>query len=153
MKTKKAQPDPQKHSRDCSICAHRDRDDIEREFCEWKPIAAIAKARRIPRAALYRHANAKGLFEKRGRNVKAALSKIIEHCDRVHVTAAAVISAIAAYAKINSETGEWVDRVEDLSARRNLEQFDKMTQGEMLEYARSGKFPEWWNSYPVSDTR
>jgi hypothetical protein len=153
MKKTKTPPDPQKHSRDCGICAHRDRDEIEREFVEWRPIAAIAKARKIPRASLYRHVHATGLFEKRGRNVKAALAKIIERCDRVHVTSAAVISAIAAYAKINSETGEWIDKIEDVNARGNMEKFDKMTQGEMLKYAQTGELPEWWNSSPLSGTR
>jgi predicted DNA-binding ribbon-helix-helix protein len=153
MKTRNAQPDRQKHSRDCSICAHRDRDQIEREFCEWKPIAAIAKERKISRTSLYRHIHATGLLEKRSRNIKSALSRVIERGYNVHVTAAALISAISAFAKINSETGEWIDKTEDVNAGRNLAQFDRMTQGEMLEYARSGKLPEWWNPSAPDGTR
>ncbi len=153
MNTKKAQPDPQKHSRDCSICRRRDRDEIEREFVEWRPIAAIAKARKISRTSLYRHIHAKGLFEKRSRNVKAVLERVIENGRDAHVTAAALISAVTAYAKINSETGEWIDKIEDVNARRNIEKFDKFTQGDLLKYAQTGELPEWWNPYPVSGTQ
>lgn len=133
-----------RHERDCRVCAHRDREDIEREFCEWKPIAAIAKARRIPRASLYRHVRAMGLFDKRDRNVKAALARFIERGHNVHVTAAAYISAIQAYAKINAE-GEWIDKTENVTATKNLAQFDRMTVGEMRKYAETGELPEWWN--------
>ncbi|HXZ12553.1 MAG TPA: hypothetical protein VEG64_09190, partial [Candidatus Sulfotelmatobacter sp.] len=103
MKRKKETPvNAARHERDCRICAHRDREDIEREFCEWKPVAAIAKARRIPRASLYRHVRAVGLLDKRDRNIKAALARFIERGHAVHITAAAYISAIQAYAKINA---------------------------------------------------
>jgi hypothetical protein len=139
MKTKNRAADPERHSRDCSICAHRDRHEI-------------AKARRIPRTSLYRHLHATGLFDKRDRNIKSALAAFIERGYKVHITAASFISAIQAYAKINAE-GQWVDKTEDVNASRNLALFDRMTQGEMLEYARSGKLPEWWSSYPVSGTR
>jgi hypothetical protein len=144
--------DVKRHSRDCSICAHPDREEIEREFCDWKPLAAIAKTRRIPRASLYRHVHATGLFDKRDRNVKAALAALIERGYNVRVTAAALISAITAYAKINAE-GQWIDKTEEVNASKNLALFDRMTQGEMLKYAQTGELPEWWNSNPVSGTR
>lgn len=144
--------DVKRHSRDCSICAHPDREEIEREFCDWKPLAAIAKTRRIPRASLYRHVHATGLFDKRDRNVKAALAALIERGYNVRGTAAALISAITAYAKINAE-GQWIDKTEEVNASKNLALFDRMTQGEMLKYAQTGELPEWWNSNPVSGTR
>jgi hypothetical protein len=137
--------DIKRHSRECGICAHPDRAEIEREFCDWKPLAAIAKARNIPRASLYRHIHATWLFEKRDRNIKGALARFIERGYNVHVTGASFISAIQAYAKINAE-GEWVDKQENVVVATNLAQFDRMTRGEMLEYARSGKLPEWWHS-------
>jgi hypothetical protein len=137
--------DVQRHSRECGICARPDREEIEREFCEWKPIAAIAKARRIPRASLYRHIHGVGLFDKRDRNIKAALAKFIERGHNVHITAGSLISAIQAYAKINAQ-GEWVDKQENVTAAKNLALFDRMTQGEMLKYAQTGELPEWWNS-------
>ncbi len=153
MKTKSKAANPERHSRDCSICSHRDRDEIEREFIEWRPLASIAKARKISRTSFYRHIHATGLLEKRSRNIKSALSRVIERGYNVHVTAAALISAITAYSKINAETGEWIDKTEDVNAGRNLAQFDRMTQGEMLEYARSGKLPEWWNPSAPDGTR
>src|SRR5271156_164690 len=127
----KARVDIKRHSRDCSVCAHLDCEEIERDFSEWKPLTAIAKERQIPRASLYRHVHAAGLFEKRDRNIKAALAKFIERGFNVHVTAASFVSAVQAYAKINTE-GEWVDKKEDVTAPRNLALFDRMTRGEML---------------------
>ena len=52
---------------------------------------------------MYRHAHAFGLFEKRKRNVRAALERIIEKAGDVEVTAAAVVTAVQAYAKINTQ--------------------------------------------------
>ena len=145
MKRKKVKAvDVERHSRDCRICAHADREEIDCEFCEWKPIAAIAKSRRIPRASLYRHIHAVGLFEKRDRDIKAALARIIERGHNVRVTPASLISAIQAYAKINAE-GQWVDKQENMTATKNLALFDRMTRGEMLKYAQTGELPEWWH--------
>jgi hypothetical protein len=54
------------------------------------------------RASIYRHAHARGLFEKRQRNVRAALERIIEKAGEVDVTAAAVVSAVQVYSRINA---------------------------------------------------
>jgi hypothetical protein len=141
--------DIERHSRECRICAHPDRDEIEREFCEWKALTTIARERRISRAAFYRHVRALGLFDRRDRNIKAALANFIERGSTVKVTAASFVAAIQAYSKINA-AGEWVDKNEDVNATHNLALFDKMTRGEMLRYAQTGELPEWWSS---GDTR
>jgi hypothetical protein len=144
MKTKKAQPDPDRHSRDCSICAHRDRDSIEQEFCAWKPAEVIARERKISRAAFYRHVRAMGLLARRDRNVKGALAGFIERGYRVRVTASSFIAAITAYSKINAE-GEWIDKLEDVRATKNLSQLERMTRGEMARYIAKNELPEWWD--------
>ena len=141
---KNAAVDPERHSRECSVCLHPSREEIEREFCEWKPAATISRERKITRQALYKHVRAVGLFEKRDRNIKAALGRFIERGYRVRVTASAFIAAITAYTKINAE-GEWVDKQENVNATRNLALFDRMTNGELLKYAETGQLPEWWN--------
>jgi len=46
------------------------------------------------RASVYRHAHAFSLFEKRSRNVRAALERIIEKAGEVEVTSSAVVSAV-----------------------------------------------------------
>ena len=67
-----------RHAAECKICAHPLKEEIEREFINWRSPASIAKQYRLRnRASVYRHAHAMGLFAKRQRNVRAALEKII----------------------------------------------------------------------------
>lgn len=122
-------------------CAHPQLDEIEGAFVSWRsPIAIAAEFGLKDRASIYRHASALGLFEKRQRNVRAALEKIIERAGDVDVTASAVVAAIQAYSKINSD-GEWIDRSEDISLR---DQFARMTPEELESYAHSGELPDWF---------
>jgi hypothetical protein len=94
------------------------------------------------RSTLCRHAHALGLFSKRQRNVRAALEKIIERAGEVEVNATAVVSAVAAYSRLNA-AGQWVER----SERIDLNQlFDRMTALELEQYARDGKLPDWFTS-------
>jgi hypothetical protein len=130
-----------RHSRNCTICARRDREEIEAEFISWTGVKAIAKRFGIKdRTAIYRHANAIGLFAKRQRNVRAALEKIIERAAEVEVTSAAVVAAVQAYAKINSQ-GHWIERIERVSMN---DLFDRMTREELDAYARNGVLPSWF---------
>jgi len=92
-----------RHKRNCTICAHPQCEEIERDFTNWKSPTAIATEYGLAdRTTVYRHAHALDLFIKRGRNVRAALEKIIERVGEVDVTAAAVVAAIQAHAKINA---------------------------------------------------
>ena len=80
------------------------------------------------------------MMDKRRRNVRAALERIIEKAGEVQVNAAAVVSAVTAYARINAR-GELVERSEIV----NLNQmFERMTIEELEAYARSGTLPEWF---------
>jgi hypothetical protein len=139
-----------RHAAECKICAHPLREDIERDFVNWRSPAAIAKQYKLAnRASVYRHAHALGLFPKRQRNVRAALEKIIERAGEVEVNATAVVSAVSAYARINS-TGQWVER----SERVDLNQlFERMTTNELEEYASEGKLPEWFTRITEGTTR
>ena len=94
------------------------------------------------RASVYRHAHALGLFEKRRRNIRAALERIIEKAGEVDVTASAVVSAVQAYAKINA-AGEWIDRTETVSMN---DLFDRMTAPELEAYAQTGALPGWFRA-------
>jgi hypothetical protein len=132
-----------RHATECKICAHEQREEIERDFINWKSPATIAKQYKLAnRASIYRHAHALGLFAKRQRNVRAALEKIIERAGEVEVNASAVVAAIGAYSRINS-AGQWVER----SERIDLNQlFDRMSASELEEYARNGRLPDWSSS-------
>jgi hypothetical protein len=104
-----------RHQRNCSICAHEQREEIEAAFIGRRSPTAIAEEYGLAdRASVCRHAHALGLFQKRQRNVRAALERIIEKAGDVDVTASAVVAAVQAYAKINA-AGEWIDRTETTS--------------------------------------
>jgi hypothetical protein len=130
-----------RHETNCQICQHPERAAIEAEFIAWKGPKKIAKDWGFrDRTTIYRHAWATGLFEKRRRNVRAALETIIERGADVEVTAAAIVQAVVAYARINSE-GRLVER----SERVDLNQlFERMSKIELHQYATTGKLPDWF---------
>ncbi len=128
-----------RHKRQCSICCHPQREQIEADFIAWRSPVAIAKEYGLSdRASMYRHAHALELFPKRQRNILAALEKIIEQAGEVDVTAAAVVAAVQAYSKINA-AGQWVDRTVNMN-----ELFARMTPQELDTYARCGALPRWF---------
>ena len=131
-----------RHQRHCTVCAHENRSEIESDFIGWKSPAAIAEEYDLAdRSSVYRHAHALGLFEKRKRNVRAALERIIEKAGEVEVTASAVVGAVQAYSKINAN-GQWVDQSQQINLN---ELFDQMSKEELEEYAKSGTLPEWFS--------
>lgn len=136
----KRRPNQGRHGAGCKVCAHPDRDEIERDWTSWGNTNRIARDHGLTRDSLYRHAHAFSLFEKRKANLAKALERMVERAEDVEVTAASVVSAVQALSKINSE-GKWVDRVE----RVNLNDlFGKMTATELERYARDGVLPEWF---------
>ena len=131
----------ERHRKRCTICLHPECEAIERDFIGWHSPAEIAKTYRLAdRSTVYRHAHALGLFAKRRRNVRAALEGIIERAGEVEITAASVVAAVQAYAKINA-AGQWIDRTETVNLH---ELFDRMTEAELETYARDGKLPDWF---------
>ena len=75
-----------RHKRYCKICSHEGREEIEQDFVTWKsPIAIAEEYGLADRMNVYRHATALGLFEKRRRNIRAALARIIERAGDVKV--------------------------------------------------------------------
>jgi hypothetical protein len=130
-----------RHEAQCLICAHQEREEIEQAFVGWVSPAKIAEEHSVSRDGVYRHAHAFGLMEKRRRNVRAALERIIEKAGEVDVNAASVVGAISAYARINSR-GEWVERSETVNLN---DLFQRMTGLELEAYARDGTLPDWFD--------
>jgi hypothetical protein len=132
-----------RHRRTCSVCRHAQCGEIESAYISWRSPAAIAKDYGLAdRASVYRHARALELVEKRRRNIRAALEHIIEKAGDVDVTASAVVTAVQAYAKINS-AGEWIDRTETTSMN---DLFDRMSSQELEAYAQTGEVPGWFSA-------
>jgi hypothetical protein len=133
-------PNQGRHEANCRVCGHPQVEEIVNEWCAWANTSKLAKKYKISRDSLYRHVAAFNLRERRGRNLRAALERIIEQADSVTVNAGAVVQAIQAYAKINS-AGQWVERTE----RVNLnELFERMTAQELSAYAKDGILPSWF---------
>jgi hypothetical protein len=131
-----------RHRTNCTVCAHEKCEEIEQEFIAWKsPTQIVIDYGLADRTSIYRHAHAFGLMEKRRRNVRAALERMIEKSGDVDVTASAVVAAIQAYAKINAQ-GQWIDRSEHVNLN---ELFERMTREELETYAREGTLPGWFN--------
>ena len=65
---------------------------------------------------------------------------MIEKSGDVDMTASAIVAAIQAYAKINSQ-GQWIERTEHVNLN---ELFDRMTRDELESYARDAKLPDWF---------
>jgi hypothetical protein len=134
---------PNRHERDCRICRHEHREEIEHAFIDWASPAKISSTFGLrSRNSIYRHARAFGLFEKRERNIRSALGKIIEKVSTVHVTGQTIVAAIVALSKLNS-AGQWVDRTRSEHVDLNY-LFDKMSRGELERYAQTGELPAWF---------
>jgi hypothetical protein len=143
MKSAKREVGVERHSRNCTVCRHPQRDAIENAFVAWQSPAAIAADYGLSdRLCIYRHAHALDLFVARKRNVRAALEKIIERAGEVDVTASAVVAAVQAYAKINT-AGEWVDKTETVNLN---DLFTRMSDQELDQYAKTGALPAWFRS-------
>jgi hypothetical protein len=139
-----------RHRRHCKICAHAQREDIEADFVAWRSPAVItAEYGLADRTSIYRHAHALGLMQKRRKNIRAALEKIIERADEVDVSASAVVAAVQAYSKINA-AGEWIDRTETVSLN---DMFDRMSEQELERYAQDGILPAWFQVAPTGATK
>lgn len=132
-----------RHERNCTVCAHPQYREIESDFVNWGSAAELTREYGLAdRASIYRHAHAFGLLEKRKRNVGAALEKIIERAGEVDVTSSAIVAAVQAYAKINSQ-GQWIERGERISLN---ELFGRMSHEELEAYASQGTLPEWFQA-------
>jgi len=130
-------PNIGRHASGCRICAHPQRREIEDDFIQWRSPAEIAREFGLrDRSSVYRHAHAFDLFQKRTRNLRAALERIIERVDETPVTAGAVIQAVNAYVRINAH-GELIER----SPVGLNDVFAQMTAGELDHYAKTGTLP------------
>ena len=131
-----------RHAHGCKVCSHSKRQEIERQFVDWGSPTRMAKDFDLTRDSIYRHAHALGLIARRQRNIRRALERIIEQTEAVEVNASAVVSAVQAYAKINS-AGQWINRVEGINMN---ELFERMNREEQEAYARDGTLPGWFSN-------
>jgi hypothetical protein len=142
-------PNIARHQSCCKICAHPQREEIERAYVSWQSAQEIAAEFKLrDRSSVYRHANAFDLDAKRARNVRAVLCRLIERAGEVKPNGAAIVQAIALLAKINTR-GEFVEPGEQLGTH---ELFARMTPEEHLAYAVHETLPDWWEKEAAKAT-
>jgi len=95
------------HRSRCCICCGNHQEEIDEAFVSWEFVGHIAEEYKINRRAIYRHAHATGLFEKRDQNIRRALGRIIHEADHVAITGDTVVRAIKILTHVNTH-GEWV---------------------------------------------
>jgi hypothetical protein len=130
-----------RHSRDCRVCNHPQRERIEEDFIAWESPSKIIKQYRISsRKTLWLHARAFDLLAERNRNLGEALARIIERGANCRVTASVVVAAATLLSRLNGR-GQMVSRTESetMSAL-----FDRMSAAELEDYATTGKLPSWF---------
>jgi hypothetical protein len=135
-------PSTEYHKRNCKLCRHPQRKEIETRWTNWESASSLAREYKLTHSSILRHMLAFGLRDKRGRNLRIALEKIIEQAGSVQVTASAVVAACQAYAKINA-AGQWVEKTEQVNLN---ELFNRMTSEELRLYAETGQLPQWFSS-------
>jgi hypothetical protein len=101
----------ERHARKCKICSHKDREDIEADFLHWHRCSEISWDYQIKDVrAVYRHAHATGLYERRNKNVRFAVAHIVERSDTSRTSTTAILNAIRALSLID-ENGVWHEPV------------------------------------------
>ncbi len=134
------------HRARCRICKHPEREEIEREFLDWVSLREIAEDWKLPSfRAIYRHAHAVGLFERRRKNRLAALDAIIERVHEVPVTASAVVAAIRLSLELEGEpTGS--------GRRSQAPEFLLSLEGLPRTNAVTGVAPDAGSMFPCGST-
>jgi hypothetical protein len=98
-----------RHQRKCTICRHPEREAIEEAFLHWHNPGNICSDYQLgDRRAIYRHAHATGLFERRRDNLRSILEHLLERAEGARLTADTVIRALRAYTCL-TDTGRWVE--------------------------------------------
>jgi hypothetical protein len=102
----------ERHKARCHICRHAQRQEIEEDFLDWTSPREIAETYGLADfRAIYRHANALGLFDQRRTNIQRATDRIIEQVGEVEVNALAVVAAIRT--ALNEER-QWLESIRRL---------------------------------------
>jgi hypothetical protein len=124
-----------RHQAQCSICKSAHLDAIEQDFIHWTSVSEIQQIYTVTRYSVYRHAHAFDLFNKRAKNIRAALDKIIEQVNGVLVSGPTIISAIKMAMKMD-------EKQEDPDPKKVFEQ---MSKAEREAFASDGSLPEWFS--------
>src|SRR5450830_2167959 len=125
----------------CRVCKHSQREAIETEFVRWKTLREIEAEFGVPKDSVARHARARALDERRSRNIRGALVRVVEKgIETAEVTAASLVAAATALAKMGDDD-RLTDRIE--ISGRMVGHLGRMSARELDRYARTGVLPSW----------
>jgi len=125
----------------CRVCRHPQREAIETEFVRWKTLREIEAEFGVPKDSVARHARARSLEERRSRNVRGALVRVVEKgIETAEVTAASLVAAATALAKMGDDD-RLTDRIEISGQMVGV--LGRMGARELDLYARTGVLPSW----------
>jgi hypothetical protein len=127
-----------RHQAQCKICSSPHCQAIEEKWVNWGNTTQIADCYHFTRDAIYRHAHALNLFEKRQKNLKSALEKMIERLDMATITGPTILSAVKEYRKLTSEE----EKAAPAAAPNLREILSGMSQAEREAFARDGSLPQ-----------
>ena len=127
-----------RHAALCSVCQHEEREAIEAEYLAYRPVDETAAKYGLNRDAIYRHAAALSLVERRQSNLTGLCAWIIERGqkERVEITPSLLAAAVAQSAKLQ---GLIVDRSVTLDLTRQLEQ---ASDSELDFFTVHGRLPK-----------
>jgi hypothetical protein len=107
----------------------------------WKTLREIEAEFRVPKDSVARHARVRGLEDRRARNVRGALVRVVEKgIETAEVTSASLVAAATALAKLG-EDDRLTDRIE--ISGQMVGHLSRMSARELDLYARTGALPPW----------
>jgi hypothetical protein len=130
-----------RHKSQCTICLHPKCEEIEEMWMDWCHVSHIESVYQVSRDAVYRHANALGLHDKRKKNIVRVQERIIEKGDATSPSASEVVSAVNAYVKL-TDAGQGTEQTQGPNPK---ELFERMSKEERETFARDGSLPDWFS--------
>lgn len=125
----------------CRVCPHKNRAEVEKAFVNWRSLREIAQDFGVSKDSVARHAEALGLDERRAKNVRAALTRVVEKgFDTAAISGSALVAALGVLSKLDA-AGQQIDRVEVHAKIASL--FPRMSDAELEAFAETGGLPTW----------
>lgn len=90
-----------RHEAHCRICRDARRAEIDGRFLDWESPRKIAEVYGLSKTSVYRHVEATGLADRRRKNPRLALNRMVNRVNAARVTARAVVEAIRLSAKLS----------------------------------------------------
>lgn len=143
----KITPDPERHSRKCSICNHEKLEEIDEKYLDWSPIGDICNEFNIEERNLYRHVQALGLDEKKRQNSARYLQRIMEKIPLDQINASDAIAAARLLLQMEGKLVNKVDQVSRVEYQGVPKEERKKQYAEIIKIVRAAEKDELPKEY------